>query len=843
MKKILCLMISMLSLGLVMGQEDGDPNDLNVVGGVLQHSPHSFMVLPSNPNNPTANDWVRCWYVTNTPSYSYQDANWQSGINNPNSNMATHRVYTANSDADLTTRDCYSCYLQDGAYKKNFKFPLLWNSDTVTGGNIRYEHQYMQLFYAKYSGSGNNAQGQKIEYKFKVTDSLPVLLLHFTYIMQSPGHSWEENPYVDIRLLNENGQLLNIGYYPNDYRTNGNLHAGNPAYNNTNWPYSRFFVEAPAGSDSPQTPPQTQTPSTLDGPYGTVSLQTCPSNAIRTVDPSDPNYPTSSWDPTYYDVKSYPYTIVAFNLKPYVGQTVVLRLVAMGCGMSEHFAYCRYTAKMVPGELKVKYCGGDELQLSIPWGFASYQWYNGVDSATTTDDESFLFDPRSYDPEDLSSPVLEGSTIYKPLLKPNPRKPFYRCKTVSATGVPFTYEATVNYYLLKPAFQATPRAISDSVRKCDYSVVLHNQSLIGIIRPDSIIPGKLDTLWQDLRGNPEQCTWDFGDGTPVVHGFQPEHTYADTGTYIIKLHIQDYERICTSYDTTDTVRIMIDYKMVTDTLKDTVVTCESKLPYYYKPIRFGYDNVTTKWDKNAEGERLVNFTLGLPDTLKAVDGRDSIVHVRSWNGCDSIARVKFQILTPWVNIQQDGDFCDSAKVTLLSNVGNVDEESVGYKWSFMGVHNEEDTLSDFMAISDGVYVVNIIDKSTECEASATYKIDPCVPNVFLPNCITPTSTQFDGPVQNDYFYLDQFVLRFITDIKFMVYSRNGEQLFYYEGTKDLDGNFMPPTPFAKPDEMLDRLVLWDGKVKGEVIRGTYVYTLWIVSGGQTYMYKGKLTVM
>lgn len=119
-----------------------------------------------------------------------------------------------------------------------------------------------------------------------------------------------------------------------------------------------------------------------------------------------------------------------------------------------------------------------------------------------------------------------------------------------------------------------------------------------------------------------------------------------------------------------------------------------------------------------------------------------------------------------------------------------------------------------------------------------------MPNLFLPNCITPTQSQNEGPAQNDYFYLDQFVLRFISEVKFMVYSRNGEEVFYYEGKKNTVGEFVPPTPFANlPPEMDGRLVLWDGKVKGRVISGTYTYTLWIVSGGRPSLYKGRIVVL
>ena len=137
-----------------------------------------------------------------------------------------------------------------------------------------------------------------------------------------------------------------------------------------------------------------------------------------------------------------------------------------------------------------------------------------------------------------------------------------------------------------------------------------------------------------------------------------------------------------------------------------------------------------------------------------------------------------------------------------------------------------------------------MDATTGCEASTTYKIDPCVPNIFLPNCITPTRSTNEGPAQNDYFYLDQFVQRFISDVKFMVYARNGELVYAYEGTKNAAGVFEPQPPFIDlPSEMNGRLVLWDGTVKGRIIDGTYTYVLWIVSGGQSYLYKGQLIVM
>lgn len=817
MKKIILLFGMALLAVLGFAQQD------SVVNGVLQFSPHTFMVLPQNPQNPTANDWVRCWYVTNTPSYSTQDASWQQGINHPNANNATHRIVTTTSESVMEERDCFSCYTLNGSsYLRNFKYPQFWNSDTVSGGQIRHENQYVQLFYPYYgSGDGNNAQGQKIEYRFKVSEDRDVLLLNFSYVMQSPGHSWTENPYVDIRVLNEQGQNLNIGYYPNDYKTNGNLHAGIASYNNVNWPYSRFFVEAPAGSSYPQTPPNFQTPSTLSsaGQYCTVGLQTCPAVQIHSCEPGYPNYSDD-----YYDVKSYPYTIVAFNLKNYIGQTVVLRVVTMGCGMSAHFAYARFTAKMVPGELLVKYCGGDTLKLDMPWGFDAnkYRWYNGPDSATVVQNkEQYLFDPG----DASTAGVLEGSTIYHPILRPNPASPYYRCETESYTAVPFVYEATVNYYDLQPSFTVEPTALTDHPA-CDYSVVLHNTSKIGIIKPAA--GGGLDTVWQDLQAHPDQCTWNFGDGTPDVTGFAPTHTYDAPGIYNISLHITDFERICTSFDTVIPVIIDEEFKNPQETT-DEATTCENNLPFYYKPEIFGRENSQTRWDINAVGTRTVNYSTAL-------------VPVKAWNGCDSIVKVEFEVKTPVVGIVMgDEDFCDSAHTTLRAVAADI-SDAVTYAWTFMDSIIGNAEILDVYA--DGAYLVNVVDTLTKCYASASYTIDPCVPNVFLPNCITPSKSISQGPAQNDYFYLDQFVLRFISDIKFMVYARNGEQVCYYEGKKNAAGEFIPAPPYGDlPPEMDSRMVLWDGKCNGRVVSGTYTYALWVMSGGQSYLYKGKITVL
>lgn len=798
MKKILFLTVCLLSFGLVSAQQ--------VVNGVYQGSPTSFMYLTPQTGNPNNTQWSASWVK---PSYDPNDiTNFTAQMGVSGGTYPSHRfkIYDPNNPQSLNNDNCFrQC---SGV---SFNRPIMaesWNTDLYPGTYVDTVIQMGMPGLSSANPSGKHAQ--QMLYSFVPDTNNPVLLLNFAFVTEDAAHGYTINPGVEFAVLQHGtNNFLSIGNYNN----------------NPNFPYSRFWYRTPAnnGTTDPENTPVAR------------PTQSCPVQS---------GCPCQSGVNAIF---TYPYTIVAFDLSQQArtNTAVDLRIRVWGCDYDYHWSYCYFTAKMIPAKLKVEYCGGDSLKLHIPWGFDEindeYKWYNGTDANHCT-----RFDPNDND----DSRVIEGSTVYHPLLKPNPEKPYYRCEVVSYTGVPFSYEATVNYYLLRPAFFAEPKAISDSVprhmRTCDYSVVVHNHSQIGIISPKADGSG-VDTTWQNLRLNPEQCTWDFGDGTPEVHGFEPTHTYQDTGKYAIKLHIQDFDRICTSFDTIDTVHILREYIMTTDTLKDTVVTCESNLPYYYRPAVFGHDigNTATTWNMNVAGTiRTVKFT-GYSDTLvrPSTGIRDSVVPIIAWNGCDSIARVKFDVLTPTVVINQVGDFCDSAQTLLVASVANVsDEEDVEYTWTYLDtVLSETDEL---WAMSDGSYSVQIVDVSTDCKASTTFKIDPCVPNIFLPNCITPTKTLNEGPDQNDYFYLDQFVLRFITDVKFSVFSRNGEQLYHYEGKKTPSGEFFPPVPYANlPESMNDRLVLWDGRVKGDVRAGNYVYTLWIVSGGQTYLYKGMLTVM
>jgi hypothetical protein len=792
MKRIALVLVLVLVMGMAMGQQ--------VVNGVYQGSPSSFMYLTPQTGG-TSTNWNDSWvkpkrysdgddfitpYSTNQPNMG---SNATMGAVTTGATSFSHRFVVSNNMLDGHSND--PCFRQTQAlnYQQRPTMASSWNSDLYN--DSRYVDTVIQMG-GSTTSRGKNAQ--EILYSFIPDTNNPVLLLQFAFVTENALHSnyAPRNPGVEFAVLSHNTpNYLPLGNYPG-----------------TNKPYSQFFFGTPLGEGASGDDPR-NTPSTSEPYLVPKEGSGCSCN-----------------QPNMY---TFPYVIVAFNLSEQARnhQAVDFRVREWACNASVHWAYCYFTAKMIPAKLKVEYCGGDTLKLNIPWGFdengdISYKWFNGTDENHCS---------RIYPDDYEDSRVIAGSTNYHPLLIPNPEKPYYRCEVVSYTGVPFTYEATVKYYDLKPQFWAEPRAISDSVHKCGYSVLVHNESKIGIMQPNG--NGGVDTVWENLSVRPEQCSWNFGDDTLQYHGFEPEHVYADTGTYIITLTITDNERVCISTEYYDTVRIVKEFKEKHYS-RDTVVTCESKLPYYYKPELFGREDPRTIWNLNnaEEDSILVNYSWVTRDTI------------RSWNGCDSIVKVKFDVLTPVVLIQEaaGSDFCDSAQTRLETRVDNVSRTPV-YEWTFMD--SIIGTGSTLLAMSDGVYSVTIEDTTTGCTAATSYKINPCVPNVYLPNCITPTTKAAEeGPVQNNYFYLDEFVLRFISEVKFMVYSRDGQQVYYYEGKKNPDGKFTPPTPFGNlPSEMDNRLVLWDGSVHGRIVDGTYTYALWIVSGGKSYLYKGRLMVM
>lgn len=403
MKKLLCLLSFVLFFTMVMGQQ--------VINGVYQGSPTSFMFLPTTP---PAGGWENSWVK---PSYEGSGSgsifNFTNHMGADTSGNYTHRFIVRGSDPTVSPADDDCFRQQIGGVFSNY--PVLagaWNSGQYPGTFVDTVIQMGKI--GPYDQHPSGCFAQQIIYSFVPDTNNPMLLLNFAFVTEDGQHAYTSNPAVEFSVLNHsdnygsNSSYLDLGNYDSTHQ------------------YSRYWYRTPSGSSHfPEDPENT--------PINTVPQFVTVSGNCPTQNVGRP-------------VATFPYTTLSFDLSTQAmnHQAVDFRVRVNSCTARYHWAYCYFTAKMVPVTMQVQYSGGDTLELNVPWGFdvnsdVSYRWYNGTDASNCV-----YFDPE--DPSNTSGPrVFSGSNKYHLLLYPDRDKPYYRCEVQSNTGIPYTYEATVNY--------------------------------------------------------------------------------------------------------------------------------------------------------------------------------------------------------------------------------------------------------------------------------------------------------------------------------------------------------------------------------------------------------------
>lgn len=590
----------------------------NVVNGVYQGSPRSFMYLPASPNpsGTGATDWVK-------PSYgsSYSNPSATMGIYGANTNNHSHAFIKRNANGTVPT-DCNACYLIGGSnYGYLNTLPLSWNTPDFSDGQLHYEDTVIQI-------GCDQAQGRKsqqMEYKFVPDTNNPVLLVNYMLVMENKlsGHGYPGssivNPTITMEVVNANtDQLLNLGYYPTDYVQNGNNGTGGP---NNNWPYARYKFIAPGsqtGDNSTVTPSAFNLPP-IDCPQAHAC--NCSSDAPSVV--------------------SYDYVTVAYRLteQAQTHTPVKLRIKVQACDASAHWATIYYTAKMVPGKMVVDACGDNDIVLSVPYGFNanSYEWYSGNDAATA------IYDGNLNDLGSVYTKVLNRNT--------SNLKPYYRCIMESQTGVPFTYEAYLKIYDVKAICEC-----QQIVDECHYTFTFGDSSRVATLTPNTA-QGGYDTT-RFTQWNRRWRIYD-NEGT-LLHTNNSDRTFTYrfpddvSDSVLVWLEVSDPNGACGPDTMQYKVFLNPDFiQPVSST--DTIITCEEHLPVIFDQATFGdlytWHDAGTR-DVKYEGVR--------------------------WNGCDSTVRVTLIVQKPLASVSQGDDFCDAFS-TLLTAESNVD--IMEYSWS------------------------------------------------------------------------------------------------------------------------------------------------------------------
>jgi len=719
--------------------------------------------------------------------HPYAQCKYGSSYNNPssigiqgNGTSASHAIITQYID------DPCRCYQVGSSYIHEKYLPIDWSG---TPGS----HQDTAIRIGCGTSNSTCNKAAQIEYWFYPEDSLSTLLVMFSFAIQNVNstHGVESgcgslrNPQFYIEVYDgETNQLLNIGYYP----TKASQQTANPVAN-THWPYSKFLAW-PSGCG---TSGDSQNPSDS---YGITTYYWVGQNSYGYATPTTFPYRECPGSQTGGSSSSYPvewfeYKPLAFNLSAQAAQnvdlngnftpqkSVKLRIYTYGCSATAHWAYGLFTAKMIPSAIQVDACGGDDIHLSVPWGFLeqTYEWHYGYDSLDA-----------KYKILDLSAPLPGITPVGQTdvfIDRDTARVwPYYRCEMRSYTGVPFIYEAHIKSYYIEPDFTFT-----QNFNNCDLSIQLHDSSTIYTVVPPTQQGGTEDTVYQQTQFI-QWFVQKYNNFVPISYAenvLDPNFEFDSTtitpdGLATFKIVVQDEDQKCI-----DTIvkTIQLDMSAIEKVYgKDTVKTCEEKLPYVYDP---NYFEDTQTW--STEGTRRVNYE-GL-----------------AWNGCDSLVDVTLIIQKPKVDIVFDLDYCDEFKTTLSA----ITEEDVAeYKWS-TGEITPSITIT-----APGTYAVDITSEEG-CSASNNITIPACKPFLNLANSITPSNV--DGV--NDYFYIPQRNL--IESLEFTVFNRNGEMV-YHTTNKDFE---------------------WNGTENGKLFVGaTYTFTLRITDyEGVSSTHKGSITVL
>ena len=745
--------------------------------GTAQYAPWDSSQGPLNFNTLTA-PYVKCTYRTNS---------WTTGQDPPP--ITTSGIYQSNgrkSHKLITTDGMDPCRCFGTGPNNTAPFqtmPILppdWSMDET----LPHQDTVIMLGCNECSsGCDVCCDHAQIEYWFYPTVEQNTLLVMFSFAEEDVSSHCAfctgntNNPEFYIEVLDGTTEAL----IPSDYYQDPNNTI------NTNWPRNRFMA-CPNGNQSAPYPPS-QNPSGPDND-GLYTYYWAHPKATPTTFPFRRCPQTQTQGLSSQDVGWFEYKPVAFNLSSYAAQhkSVKLRIRVYGCSAAYHWAYCLFTAKMIPGAIQVDACGSEPIHLSVPQGFIenTYEWHYGFDSATAVNGN--LFDiyntpgVTALGPYDI---LIDREVL---LAAPNGKLwPYYCCKMKSYTGVPFFYAAEIKSYFLEPDI-----TFKQKFENCDLRAQLIDSSRIFSVTPPG--PGETedDTTYQQthhiqwfiknrLSQNFDSIPNHYGD-TSFTYVFQ--HPYIDTltGEAFIKIVIQDSLQKCIK----DTIkRIQLDLKAIRDTMtKDTVYTCEEKLPYVFDRAYFGE---THTWA--TEGTRRVTY-----DTL-------------AWNGCDSIVDVTLIVRKPKVEITSDPEYCEAFTTNLTAECADT---VLQYKW------DNGETAPFTTITAPGTYSVEIMNKDS-CTASGSIVIPACKPFLNLPNSFTPS--KIDGV--NDYFYIPQSNL--IKELEFTVFNRHGV-VVYHTTNKDFE---------------------WNGTENGKLFVGaTYTYTLRIVDyEGVASWHKGAITIL
>lgn len=359
--------------------------------------------------------------------------------------------------------------------------PQTINSDGSGGLPTVPEGEIAAVRLGAYTSSGQSAA---IEYKYLVQQGMSDLLdLNYAVVMESGGHGedyrydQDQQPTFQLFVLDGQGQLLESSC------THLNIKCGFGDTQSWHW---------------------------VDNASPTQSGAVC----------------YSDWQK------------VTVSLRPYVGQTLTIRLLSSRCSYDTHPAHAYFSMSCRSGDLQGLACGDFSTDhFDAPEGF-NYRWYKETDLSRTTISTDRTLHIANDD-----------SLIY-----------MVECHSLVDNGCYFTLTANPN-----PRF---PMAIGDTMvtsTNCRNTVLFTNQSVVRVVnRKSGATMSEDEPIYT--------CVYDYGDGVvEELTALAVKHVYPDTGgTYHAMMIASMNEGICQ-----DTLFYDITLPDLIHTgVTDTIIACQ-----------------------------------------------------------------------------------------------------------------------------------------------------------------------------------------------------------------------------------------------------------------------------
>lgn len=302
-------------------------------------------------------------------------------------------------------------------------------------------------------------------------------------------------------------------------------------------------------------------------------------------------------------------------------------------------------------------------------------------------------------------------------------------------------------------------------------------------------------------------TWYFGVPGATSKEFQPSYTYPDTGTYSVKLVVNEGTTCPDSI--TRLVKIYpefrADFRYEGTLCPQTPIEFLDQSEATFKPVNqwywsFGDDGLSTEQN---------------PRHVFAVGGTyEILLAAGTEKGCrDTVSK--------WVEIDDFRPFAGNDTIIVLGE--KIEFQARGgtyYQWEpsdFLNQDNIPDPVGHYTELGTFDYAVRIRTENG-CEATDSIRVQVARdPSLFVPSAFTP-----NGDGIND--YLRPLAVGYSRIRFFRVYNRYGEEVYYSTEFRDRG---------------------WDGTLRGEKAElGTYYWVLGVINRhGEEELIKGDVVLI